>query len=162
MKYAKKHTGKECYLYAVNDEIVWKYDKAKASTIAKTKIAEAKALEEKQAQLDKKPGRFFEDQPDVNDDYQIHFIYMLAADGKDKKLDISGWIEKRIKTVNKKFLEMSAKNKKSNGIGHQFKLDMTKEGKLDVTFVRMNVLKKQLDHLIPGDLSLSLSERKRF
>jgi hypothetical protein len=42
---------------------------------------------------------------------------------------------------------MSAKTKKSNGIGHQFKLDMTKEGKLDVTFVRMNVLKKQLDHL---------------
>ena len=24
---------------------------------------------------DKKPGRFFEDQPDVNDDYQIHIIY---------------------------------------------------------------------------------------
>ena len=23
---------------------------------------------------DDKPGRFFEDQPDVNDDYQIHFI----------------------------------------------------------------------------------------
>ena len=145
MKSAKKYTGKECYLYAVNDEIVWKYDKAKASTIAKTKIAEAKALEEKQAQLDKRPGRFFEDQPDVSDDYQIHFIYLLSLDGKDTELDISGWIEKRIKTVNKKFLKMSAKTKKSNGIGHQFKLDMTKEGKLDVTFVRMNVLKKQLD-----------------
>ncbi len=44
MKSAKKHTGKECYLYAVNDEIVWKYDKAKASTIAKTKIAEANSI----------------------------------------------------------------------------------------------------------------------
>ena len=145
MKYSKKYTGKECYLYAVNDEIVWKYDKAKASTIAKTKIAEAKALEEKNVKMDTKPGRFFEDQPDVSDDYQIHFIYMLAADGKDREYDINGWIEKRIKTVNKKFLKMSAKTKKSNGIGHQFKLDMTKEGKLDVTFVRMNVLKKQLD-----------------
>ena len=70
---------------------------------------------------------------------------MLAADGKDRKYDINGWIEKRIKTVNKRFLKMSAKTKKSNGIGQQFKLDMTKEGKLDVTFVRMNVLKKQLD-----------------
>ena len=80
MKYAEKHTGKECYLYAVNEEIVWKYDKAKASTIAKTKIAEAKALEEKNVKMDKKPGRFFEDQPDVNDDYQIHFNYLLAAD----------------------------------------------------------------------------------
>jgi len=145
MKSAKKHTGKECYLYAVNDEIVWKYDKAKASTIAKTKIAEAKALEEKNVKMDTKQGRFFEDQPDVSDDYQIHFIYLLTLDGKDTELDISGWIEKRIKTVNKKFLKMSAKNKKSNGIGQQFKLDMTKEGKLDVTFVRMNVLKKQLN-----------------
>ena len=145
MKYAEKHTGKECYLYAVNEEIVWKYDKAKASTIAKTKIAEAKALEEKNVKMDKKPGRFFEDQPDVNDDYQIHFIYLVTLDGKDTELDISGWIEKRIKTVNKKFLKMSAKNKKSNGIGQQFKLDMTKEGKLDVTFVRMNISKKQLD-----------------
>ena len=24
---------------------------------------------------DDKPGRFFEDQPDINDDFQIHFIY---------------------------------------------------------------------------------------
>ena len=23
---------------------------------------------------DEKPGRFFEDQPDVNDDYQIHYL----------------------------------------------------------------------------------------
>ena len=145
MKSAKKYTGKECYLYAVNEEIVWKYDKAKASILAKTKIAEAKALEEKNVKMDTKLGRFFEDQPDVSDDYQIHFIYLLTLDGKDTELDISGWIEKRIKTVNKKFLKMSAKNKKSNGIGQQFKLDMTKEGKLDVTFVRMNVLKKQLD-----------------
>ena len=27
---------------------------------------------------DEKPGRFFEDQPDVTDDYQIHFIYFLG------------------------------------------------------------------------------------
>ena len=145
MKYSKKHTGKECYLYAVNEEIVWKYDKAKASTIAKTKIAEAKALEEKNVKMDKKPGRFFEDQPDVNDDYQVHFIYLLTLEGKDSELDINGWIEKKVNKVNDKFLKFSAKNKKSNGIGQQFKLDMTKEGKLDVTFVRMNVSKKQLD-----------------
>ena len=56
-----------------------------------------KQKEEKQAQLDKKLGRFFEDQPDVTDDYQVHFIYLLTLDGKDTELDISGWIEKRIK-----------------------------------------------------------------
>ena len=148
MKRAKKSNLKDCYIFSLNGEVLWqkKYDWDKGAKIAKAELAEAKPLKEKQAQLDKRPGRFFEDQPDVNDDYQIHFIYMLAADGKDKKLDISGWIEKRIKTVNKRFLKMSAKTKKSNGIGHQFKLDMTKEGKLDVTFVRMNILKKQLDN----------------
>ena len=26
---------------------------------------------------DDKPGRFFEDQPDVTDDFQIHIIYLL-------------------------------------------------------------------------------------
>ena len=148
MKRAKKFNLKDCYIFSLNGEVLWqkKYDWDKGAKIAKAELAEAKPLKEKQAQLDKRPGRFFEDQPDVSDDYQIHFIYLLSLDGKDTELDISGWIEKRIKTVNKKFLKMSAKTKKSNGIGHQFKLDMTKEGKLDVTFVRMNVLKKQLDN----------------
>jgi len=58
LKYAKKYTpGEDCYLYSVNDEVVWKYDEAKT----KAKLAEAKAELEKQAQIDKKPGRFFED-----------------------------------------------------------------------------------------------------
>ena len=131
---------------------MWKYDIAKESVKTKAKVAkakaelaEAKAEEERLAQIDKKPGRFFEDQPDVNDDHQIHFIYLLSLDGKDTELDINGSIEKIVHRVNGKFLKMSAKNKKSNGIGQQFKLDMTKEGKLDVTFVRMNISKKKLD-----------------
>ena len=33
---------------------------------------------------DEKPWRFFEDQPDVTDDYQIHFNYLLAQDSEDK------------------------------------------------------------------------------
>ena len=58
---------------------------------------------------------------------------------------------------------MSARNKKSNGIGQQFKLDMTEEGKLDVTFVRMNVSKKQLDVPdYPNRHDLFLSQTKRF
>ena len=58
---------------------------------------------------------------------------------------------------------MSAKTKKSNGIGHQFKLDMTKEGKLDVTFVRMNVLKNQLDKTdAPESIVYRYIQRKRF
>ena len=45
---------------------------------------------------DKKEGRFFEDQPDTNDDFQIHFIYMLDINGKDNELDINGELEKII------------------------------------------------------------------
>ena len=37
---------------------------------------------------DEKPGRFFEDQPDVNDDFQIHFIYFLAKKTKDQELSL--------------------------------------------------------------------------
>ena len=149
LKAAKKKTpGEDCYLYSVNEEVVWKYDEAKWIAHDEAKYEAKKAKEktelEKIIQIDKKPGRFFEDQPDVNDDHQIHFIYLLTSEGKDTELDISGWIEKRVNSVNGKFLKMSAKNKKSNGIGQQFKLDMTEEGKLDVTFVRMNISKKQL------------------
>ena len=160
LKYAKKHTpGEDCYLYSVNEEVVWKYDEAKT----KAKLAEAKVEIEKQAQIDKKPGRFFEDQPDVNDDHQIHFIYLLSSKDKDKELDINGSIEKIVHRVNGKFLKMSAKNKKSNGIGQQFKLDMTKEGKLDVTFVRMNVSKKKLDGPeYPTDIIYNYLREKGF
>ena len=142
MEFADQYTQEDCFIFAIDDKIVWNLDEP---VKRKEESAEAKAEKKKQMQIDKKPGRFFEDQPDVNDDYQIHFIYLLSSDGKDKELDISGWIEKRVNSVNRKFLKMSARNKKSNGIGQQFKLDMTEEGKLDVTFVRMNVSKKQLD-----------------
>ncbi len=39
---------------------------------------------------DQKPGRFFEDQPDITDEYQIHFIYLLPSDTDDRELDING------------------------------------------------------------------------
>ena len=126
-KYAKEHTGKECFLYAVNEEVVWKYDKEKEAA----KKAEAKALEEKQAQLDKRPGRFFEDQPDVNDDYQFHLIYFLDNKTKDKERDTSGYIEKQMKKADDAFFKMT-KNKQ------RFKFDYREDGKLDVTFVRMD------------------------
>ena len=56
---------------------------------------------------DEKPGRFFEDQPDVNDDYQIHFIYLLAKKTKDKERDINGWIEKEVKKIDDLFFKMT-------------------------------------------------------
>ena len=158
MKYAAEWTQEDCFLFAIDDKIVWNLE-----GVAKGISDEEKAEIEKQAQIDKKPGRFFEDQPDVNDDYQIHFIYLLSSKDKDKELDINGSIEKIVHRVNDKFLKMSAKNKKSNGIGQQFKLDMTKEGKLDVTFVRMNVSKKKLDGPeYPTDIIYNYLREKGF
>ena len=43
-----------------------------------------------------------------------------------------------------KFLKMSARNKKSNCIGQKFKFDYRKDGKLDNTFVRINISKNIL------------------
>ena len=93
LKAAKKRTpGEDCYLYSVNEEVVWKYDEAKWIAQDEAKYEAKKAKEkielEKIIQIDKKPGRFFEDQPDVNDDYQIHFNYLLASDSKDRELSL--------------------------------------------------------------------------
>ena len=80
---------------------------------------------------DEKPGRFFKDQPDVNDDYQIHFIYFLAKNTKDKERDINGWIEKQVKKTDDLFFELT-------GNKQRFKLDRRKDGKLDISFARMD------------------------
>jgi len=43
---------------------------------------------------DEKPGKFFENQPDVNDNYQVHFIYFLASESEDREWDINEkWFE---------------------------------------------------------------------
>ena len=132
LKAAKKWTpGEDCYLFAVNEEVVWKYDLAKAKAKTKAKLAEAKAKKEKQTQIDTKPGRFFEDQPDVNDDYQIHIIYLLTSDTEDKERDLNGWIEKQVKKIDDYFFKLT-------GNKQRLKLDKRSDGKLDVTFVRLD------------------------
>jgi len=80
---------------------------------------------------DDKPGRFFEDQPDVNDDYQIHFIYLLAKKTKDKERDINGWIEKEVKKIDDLFFKMT-------GDKQRLKFDYRKDGKLDISFARLD------------------------
>jgi len=147
LKYAAKYTPKEdCFLYAVNEEMVWKYDKAKESAKAKAKLAKAKAEKEKFAQIDKKPGRFFEDQPDVNDDYQIHFNYLLALDSKDREWDINGKMEKILLRLNKFMLIATRGHKYSGGVGKKYKFDFRKDGKIDITFIRLD---KPGEYLMP-------------
>ena len=64
---------------------------------------------------DKKLGRFFEDQPDVNDDFQVHIVYTLLKDSKDKEGDINGDLEKWLEIADNWILKKTAKaNKKSN------------------------------------------------
>ena len=80
---------------------------------------------------DEKPGRFFKDQPDVNNDYQVHFIYFLAKKTKDQERDINGWIEKEVKKIDDLFFIMT-------GNKQRLKFDYRKDGKLDISFARMD------------------------
>ena len=61
---------------------------------------------------DDKPGRFFEDQPDINDDFQIHFIYMLDKDGKDNQWDINGKMERELEELNEEMFRLTGNKQK--------------------------------------------------
>ena len=72
---------------------------------------------------DEKPGRFFEDQPDVTDDYQIHFNYVLAKDSEDREWDINGKMEEIILMMNEWMEISTSKNKKGDKIPRKYKYD---------------------------------------
>jgi hypothetical protein len=54
-------------------------------------------------------GRYFSDQPDENDDYKIHLIYLLAKDSKDRKWDVNGNISGIIDKANRQILKETKK-----------------------------------------------------
>ena len=152
VKNSKKYrVGEDCYLFAVNEKIVWDFVKAeviKKERAVKNRITPYSEQEKELTYLDpkdKKPNRSIIDRPDVNDDHQVHFIYAILKNGKDKEWDVNGYIEKNALKVNKNFLKWSAKNKKSNGIGQKFKYDFSNDGKLDVSFARLNLTRKEID-----------------
>ena len=64
---------------------------------------------------DEKPGRFFKDQPDVNDDYQIHFNYMLALDSEDREWDLNGKMEEILLEVNRSMAKATAMHESGDG-----------------------------------------------
>ena len=86
---------------------------------------------------DEKLGRFFTDQPDVTDDYQIHFNYLLAKDSIDRELDINGDMEEILLVLNKAMLRATAEHKDGNRVPKKYKFDFRKDGKLDITFIRL-------------------------
>ena len=152
IKNSKKYrVGEDCYLFAVNEKIVWDFVKAeviKKERAVKNRITPYLEQEKELTYLDpkdKKPNRSIIDRPDVNDDHQVHFIYAILKNGKDKEWDVNGYIEKNALKVNKNFLKWSAKNKKSNDIGQKFKYDFSNDGKLDVSFARLNLTRKEID-----------------
>ena len=101
---------------------------------------------------DEKPGRFFEDQPDVTDDYQIHFNYLLAADSEDREMDINGKMEKILLEINEVMLKATAENKRGDGIARKYKFDYRADGKLDITFIRMDMKQKDLHKWANNDI----------
>ena len=149
----------ECFLFSVNHKIFWQTKMAKeikhkeikhnneekyvsgGSYVVKVDKAFIKYKEQDKLTFknpkDDIPGRFLFDQEDVTDDYQVHAIYVLAADSKDKQYDVKGIIEKIVLKGNR---HMKSKTKEK-----QFRLDLTKEGKLDVSFLRVDKTKKQIN-----------------
>ena len=148
-KYVKKKG--ECSLYVLDNKVVWDFIKAKVISEEQTVKNVVIPYLEQEKQLsyldpkDQKSNRSIIDRPDANDDHQVHFIYAILKNGKDKELDINGYIEKKALKVNKNFLKWSAKNKKSNGIGQKFKYDFSKDGKVDVSFARLNLTRKEIN-----------------
>ena len=69
---------------------------------------------------DEKPGRFFKDQPDVNDDYQIHFNYLLAKDSEDREWDINGKMEEILLEVNESMAKATSEHKFGDGIEKKY------------------------------------------
>ena len=141
MKNAKKSTQNDCFLYAINDKVVWDFTKINPQQEEQKEVAALSYTEQNQLKYsnpeDDKPGRSLADRPDASDDFQVHIIYSLASDSKDNEMDINGELEKIVKHVNEGVYNITKKASKS-GKGQKFKFDMTKDGKLDVSFVRFD------------------------
>ncbi len=108
---------------------------------------------------DKKPGRFFLDQPDVNDDFQIHFNYMVTLDGEDREWDINGKLEKLLVDLNEVMYSETKANKFSNGEGKRYKYDRRADGRLDITFIRLDKYRDELSDSPNNDTSKFLFKK---
>ena len=111
---------------------------------------------------DEKPGRFFKDQPDVNDDYQIHFNYMLALDSEDREWDLNGRMEEIILEVNESMAKATAMHESGDGKEKKYKFDYRKDGKLDITFVRLDKNFQELHVHANNDISPFLFSKINF
>ena len=111
---------------------------------------------------DEKPGRSFKDQPDVNDDYQIHFNYLLAKDSEDREWDLNGRMEEIILEVNESMAKATAMHESGDGKEKIYKFDYRKDGKLDITFVRLDKNFQELHEHANNDISPFLFSKINF
>lgn len=81
-------------------------------------------------------ARATEDRPDVSQDYQVHLVYALPKDGKDRNLDTDGTIARSFSKANEWFAEQSG--------GPGLRLDRAVDGSVDVSFVRLSQTDKQI------------------
>lgn len=75
------------------------------------------------------PGRNLTDQPDDEDAYQVHVLYVLPADGHDRGYDTDGTIARSVAAWDAWFYAQT-------GFKQHLRLDRH-GGKLDITFVRL-------------------------
>ena len=69
-------------------------------------------------------------------------------------------MEKILLKVNEVMANATAANKKSDGISRKYKFDYRKDGKLDITFVRLDMKKKDLHKWANNDIVPFLYKKK--
>jgi len=97
--------------------------------------------------------RYFVDQPDVNDDFQIHFNYLVTLDGEDRQWDINGTLVTLLRNLNEAMYAATKANRFAKGEGKRYKYDLRSDGKLDISFVRMDKTRLQLDEYPNNDIA---------
>ena len=147
-KKAKKFTEGDCFIFAINDKIVWE---SYEEILVVKKKNDSDDLESMPFFLeeDKKAGRYFKDQPDISNDFQVHVVYTLYKDSKDKEGDINGKVEELMRIADDWIYKTTKKSNKEsntfNGEGQRLKWDRREDGKLDISFLRLNVTKKRFN-----------------
>jgi len=87
--------------------------------------------------VNSKEMRNYVDQPDIDDGYNIHIIYALPSDGIDKKYDLNNQISMLAYQMDKWF-NKKTKNRLFTD-GQYLKFDRDNNGKLDITFLKLEI-----------------------
>lgn len=87
--------------------------------------------------------RSFKDSPDQINKEQIHAIFLLPCEMKDRKFDVNYNIESSLLTINKWFFDKSNEQ--------EIRFDKNSQNKIDVTFLRVNKTMKWFDNKVKNN-----------